>query len=156
MKGRFWSFRMWLAEKIIGRRTVFLYNANILVDGGIYIIPGVRHNIAHTFVGTKEQLNEWRGISQPGKQEGRPVSDDRNLIALGHMGQGNDIFQSIKKEQIDVRIDRAHLGAMGATRVETWSTNDGRTVEAHMSNGGFSLYEVREGDAIPKDDSYDG
>lgn len=63
---RFWTFRMWLARKIIGKNTAFLYNANILSDGGVFLCP-VQLNYMHgCIVGSASYiLNARRITHQP-------------------------------------------------------------------------------------------
>lgn len=56
-----------------------------------------------------------------------------------HMGAAMDAFESLKGELISKHVENAHLGAMGATTVEIWTSKDGATLRYEMSNGGCSL-----------------
>lgn len=56
-----------------------------------------------------------------------------------HMGDAINAFNLLKHEMVGVKVLHEELGAMGAVRVEMWSTKVGLSLEYHMSNGGCSL-----------------
>ncbi|MFS7359019.1 DUF551 domain-containing protein [Rahnella inusitata] len=56
-----------------------------------------------------------------------------------HMGEAMHVFDALKDECLDSNVFDAHLGAMGAYRVEKWSTKIGVLLEYTEANGGCSL-----------------
>lgn len=57
---RFWKFRMWLACKIIGKRTNFMYQANILSDGGVFYTPGYLAFQKDCIYGAASDIRKYR------------------------------------------------------------------------------------------------
>lgn len=55
------------------------------------------------------------------------------------MGEAMELFESLKGELIHSHVENAHLGAMGATKVQIWTSKDGGTLHYKMSNGGCTL-----------------
>lgn len=56
-----------------------------------------------------------------------------------HMGAAMGAFESLKGELISKHVENTHLGLLGATRVEIWTSKDGGTLRYEMSNGGCTL-----------------
>ena len=56
-----------------------------------------------------------------------------------HMGDAIDAFKSLKLEVIKQYSENAHLGAMGSTNVDVWTSKLGGVLEYRQSNGGCSL-----------------
>lgn len=56
-----------------------------------------------------------------------------------HMGEAMHVFDALKDECLDSNLYDEHLGAMGAYRVEKWSTKIGVLLEYTEANGGCSL-----------------
>lgn len=56
-----------------------------------------------------------------------------------HMGAAMEAFESLKGELISKHVENTHLGLLGATMVEIWTSKDGGTLRYEMSNGGCTL-----------------
>ena len=56
-----------------------------------------------------------------------------------HKGAAMNAIESLIGEVISKHVENAHLGLLGATRVETWTSKDGGTLRFEMSNGGCTL-----------------
>lgn len=58
-----------------------------------------------------------------------------------HMGDAFNVFNSLKRTQLDAFLINGHLGAMGATRVEVYDSKVGDSILVmEMANGGASLH----------------
>lgn len=60
-----------------------------------------------------------------------------------HMGEAISEFNRLKRNFVCRAVENAHLGAMGATSVEIWTSADGGMLEYRQENGGCSLI-IRE------------
>lgn len=56
-----------------------------------------------------------------------------------HMGAAMEALESLRGELISKHVENGHLGLLGATRVEIWTSKDGGTLRFEMSNGGCTL-----------------
>ena len=56
-----------------------------------------------------------------------------------HMGDAIRVFEALKVGRLSRRVERADLGPMGATEIETWSTAIGVTLEMHTAMGRCTL-----------------
>lgn len=61
------------------------------------------------------------------------------------MGEAISVFESLKLELIDSRVEQEDLGAMGASRISRWAGKDGSILILTEGNGGCSLEVIREG-----------
>jgi hypothetical protein len=109
--------------------------ADFAPDGGISFAPTTGPEPTGTNL-----LNHWQASNMVRHMtEGLPGS---RLAIIGHMGDCRSILEILRAEFVSHTVDRPDLGAMGATRIETWRDKHGGILELHHSNGGCSLYRV--------------
>lgn len=68
-----------------------------------------------------------------------------------HMGVAMEVFDTLHDAMLSSRVEHSELGAMGATKIEVWSSKIGALLEMHHGNGGCTLkvYTAPPAPAVP-------
>ncbi|AMH01840.1 hypothetical protein AL485_23260 [Serratia liquefaciens] len=67
-----------------------------------------------------------------------PAAPSLTTIEL-HMGAAISVFNAICDEMISSKVEHSELGAMGAAKIEIWSSKIGGLLEMRHENGGCTL-----------------
>lgn len=68
-----------------------------------------------------------------------------------HMGVAMEVFDTLRDAMLSSRVEHSELGAMGATKIEVWSSKIGVFLEMHQANGGCTLkvFTAQPAPAVP-------